>query len=468
MLRLHNSLTGKVEQFIPMVPGQVRMYVCGITVYDYCHLGHMRMMVVFDVVRRWLRASGYAVTFVRNITDIDDKIIQRAAANHEPIDALTSRFIAAMDEDGAQLGIERPDHEPRATDYVPQIIAMIQRLIEREHAYVASSGDVLYAVASFQGYGALSGKNTADLRAGARVDVEESKRDPLDFVLWKRAKPGEPSWPSPWGDGRPGWHIECSAMSTALLGDHFDIHGGGMDLKFPHHENEIAQSCGATGHRFVNYWMHNGFVNVDDEKMSKSLGNFFTVREILPRIRHPEVLRFFLLGSHYRGPINYSLEQLQQADAALGRLYLTLRGLPVVAAPVATPWHARFTTAMDEDFNTPEALAVLQMLAREINTCRAAGRADEAASLAAVLAELAQPLGVLQLQPEVWCRASLPGEGDCSEGPSDADIQTRVDARLAARKARDFAESDRLRDELAELGVLLEDQPGGITVWRRR
>ncbi len=468
MLRLHNSLTGKVEQFIPMVPGQVRMYVCGITVYDYCHLGHMRMMVVFDVVRRWLRASGYAVTFVRNITDIDDKIIQRAAANHEPIDALTSRFIAAMDEDGAQLGIERPDHEPRATAYVPQIIAMIQRLIEREHAYVASSGDVLYAVASFQGYGALSGKNTADLRAGARVDVEESKRDPLDFVLWKRAKPGEPSWPSPWGDGRPGWHIECSAMSTALLGDHFDIHGGGMDLKFPHHENEIAQSCGATGHRFVNYWMHNGFVYVVVEKMYKSLGNFFTVREILPRLRHPEVLRFFLLGSHYRGPINYSLEQLQQADAALGRLYLTLRGLPVVAAPVATPWHARFATAMDEDFNTPEALAVLQMLAREINTCRAAGRADEAASLAAVLAELAQPLGVLQLQTEVWCRASLPGEGDCSEGPSDTDIQMRVDARLAARKARDFAESDRLRDELAELGVLLEDQPGGITVWRRR
>jgi len=333
---------------------------------------------------------------------------------------------------------------------------------------VASSGDVLYAVASFEGYGQLSGKNPADLRAGARVDVEESKRDPLDFVLWKRAKPGEPSWPSPWGEGRPGWHIECSAMATALLGDHFDIHGGGMDLKFPHHENEIAQSCGATGHRFVNYWMHNGFVNVDNEKMSKSLDNFFTVREILPRLRHPEVLRYFLLGSHYRGPINYSLEQLQQADAALGRLYLTLRGLPQAVAPAGTPWHARFAAAMDEDFNTPEALAVLQMLSREINTCRAAGRSDEAASLAAVLVQLAQPLGVLQLPPEAWCRASLPGEGDCSDGPGDADIQTRVDARLAARKARDFAESDRLRDELAALGVLLEDQPGGITVWRRR
>ena len=469
MLRIHNSLTGQVERFVPLEAGKVRLYVCGITVYDYLHVGHMRMFVVFDVVRRWLQQSGYAVNFVRNITDIDDKIIRRAAENREPIDALTARYIAAMDEDAALLGVLRPDHEPRATQYVPQILAMIGQLIARGHAYLASSGDVLYSVASFPDYGRLSGKRLADLRAGSRVDVDDSKRDPLDFVLWKRAKPGEPSWASPWGEGRPGWHIECSAMSTALLGDSFDIHGGGMDLKFPHHENEIAQSCGATGHPFAKLWMHNGFVNVDDEKMSKSLGNFFTVRDVLPRLRHPEVLRYFLLGSHYRGPINYSLAQLEQADAALGRLYNALRGLPRGAAPaVPSAYGAKFAAVMNDDFNTPEALAVLQTMAREINTLRAAGNEPGAAQLAAEFHALAVSLGVVQLDPEVWFRSQLPGEGAAAQELDDAGIETLIAARLAARKAKDFAESDRLRDLLAAEGVILEDKPGGVTTWRRR
>jgi len=469
MLRIHNSLTGQVEPFVPLEAGTVRMYVCGITVYDYCHIGHMRMFVVFDIERRWLLKSGYAVNFVRNITDIDDKIIRRAAENREPIGALTARYIAAMDEDAAKLGVLRPDHEPRATQFMPQMLTMIGQLIARGHAYVADDGDVLYAVGSFADYGRLSGKRLADLRAGSRVDVSESKRDPLDFVLWKRVKPGEPSWESPWGPGRPGWHIECSAMSTALLGNDFDIHGGGMDLKFPHHENEIAQSCGATGHAFAKLWMHNGFVNVDDEKMSKSLGNFFTVREILPRLRHPEVLRFFLLGSHYRGPINYSLPQLEQADAALGRLYNALRGLPDAAAPAdASAYGLKFAAAMDDDFNTPEALAVLQTMAREINTLRAAGDEAAAARLAADCRALAVPLGILQQDPESWFRGQQAGEGGASTGLDDAGIESLIAARLAARKAKDFAESDRLRDTLAAQGVLLEDKPGGVTTWRRR
>jgi len=469
MLRIHNSLTGQVEPFVPLEAGKVRMYVCGITVYDYCHIGHMRMFVVFDIVRRWLLKTGYAVNFVRNITDIDDKIIRRAAENREPIGALTTRYIAAMDEDAAKLGVLRPDHEPRATQFMPQMLTMIGQLIARGHAYVADDGDVLYAVGSFADYGRLSGKRLADLRAGSRVDVTESKRDPLDFVLWKRVKPGEPSWESPWGPGRPGWHIECSAMSTALLGDDFDIHGGGMDLKFPHHENEIAQSCGATGHAFAKLWMHNGFVNVDDEKMSKSLGNFFTVREILPRLRHPEVLRFFLLGSHYRGPINYSLPQLEQADAALGRLYNALRGLPGVAAPAdASAYGLKFAAAMDDDLNTPEALAVLQTMAREINTLRAAGDEAAAARIAADCRALAVPLGILQQDPESWFRGQQSVEAGSAQGLDDAGIETLIAARLAARKAKDFAESDRLRDALAAQGVLLEDKPGGVTTWRRR
>jgi cysteinyl-tRNA synthetase len=469
MLRIHNSLTAQVEPFVPLEPGKVRMYVCGITVYDYCHIGHMRMFVAFDIVRRWLMQSGYAVTFVRNITDIDDKIIRRAAENGEPIGALTARYIAAMEEDAARLGVLPPDFEPRATQFMPQMLAMIGQLIARGHAYVADDGDVLYSVGSFADYGRLSGKRLADLRAGARVDVTESKRDPLDFVLWKRSKPGEPSWQSPWGAGRPGWHIECSAMSTALLGDVFDIHGGGMDLKFPHHENEIAQSCGASGHAFARLWMHNGFVNVDDEKMSKSLGNFFTVREILPRLRHPEVLRFFLLGSHYRGPINYSLPQLEQADAALGRLYNALRDLPEApAAATASAYGEKFAAAMDDDFNTPEALAVLQVMAREINTLRATGDTDGAARLAADCRQLAAPLGILQQDPQRWFHGAQDGAGAAANGLDDAAIEQLIAARLAARRAKDFAESDRLRDQLAAQGVILEDKPGGVTTWRRR
>ena len=468
MIRIHNSLTGQKQPLAPIVPGEVRMYVCGMTVYDYLHIGHARMMIVFDVVARYLRRSGYRLTYVRNITDIDDKIIKRAAENGEPIDALTGRFIAAMHEDCAALGIVRPDLEPRATQHVPAIIRMVQTLIERGYAYLAPDGDVLYAVAKFEGYGRLSGKRLSDLRAGARVEVDEAKRDPLDFVLWKHAKPHEPAWDSPWGRGRPGWHIECSAMSVELLGAHFDIHGGGMDLKFPHHENEIAQSCAATGQRFAEIWMHNGFVNVDNEKMSKSLGNFFTVREVLPTLRHPEVLRYFVLSSHYRGPINYSLEQLAQADAALQRLYLALRALPE-AQPADSPHASRFQAAMDDDFNTPEALAVLQTLAREINAVRDAGDLERAASLGARLRELGGALGLFVLPAEQWLRLGKPAAttGVQAGALSDAEIEQRIASRVAARKAKNWAESDRIRDELAAAGVVLEDKPGGATDWRR-
>ena len=468
MLRIHDSMSGEKVPFQPLEPGHVRMYVCGITVYDYCHVGHARSQIVFDVVRRWLRASGYRVTYVRNITDVDDKIIQRAAERGEPIDALTERFIAAMHEDFDALGIERPDAEPRATAYMPQIIDMISTLVAKGYAYVAD-GDVLYAVAKFAPYGRLSGKKLADLRAGARVEIGEHKRDPLDFVLWKAAKPGEPAWESPWGNGRPGWHIECSAMSTALLGDHFDIHGGGMDLKFPHHENEIAQSCAACDAPFVHLWMHNGFLNVNDEKMSKSLGNFFTVREVLPKLR-PEVLRAFVLSSHYRGPVNYSEENLQHADAALSRLYLALRDVAPLEPPPRTEWSARFTAAMDDDFNTPEALAVLQQLARELNTAKAGGDAARAAALAAELRTLGGLLGVLQHDPAGWL--STPSQltsGAAAGEPvlSDADVEARIEARTAARKARQWTESDRIRDELSAAGIIIEDGAGG-TRWRRK
>ena len=470
MLKIHNSLTGAKQPFTPITPGRVGMYVCGITVYDYCHVGHARFLVVFDLVRRYLRHRGYQVTYVRNITDIDDKIIQRAAQNGEPIEALTARFITAMDEDCAALGCARPDFEPRATAHVPGIIALIGELMRRQLAYAAADGDVCYAVAKFPGYGRLSGKRLDDLRAGARVDVDTAKRDPLDFVLWKLAKPGEPSWDSPWGAGRPGWHIECSAMSMALLGEHFDIHGGGMDLKFPHHENEIAQSCGA-GAAFANLWMHNGFVNVDDVKMSKSLGNFFTLREVLPRLRHPEVMRMFLLSSHYRGPINYSAVQLEQADAALTRLYTTLRGLVGdQAVDVTNPASERFDAVLDDDFNTPEALAVLQELAREINSARAAGRLDAALALAAELRRLGAVLGLLQLDPEIWFRlraGALGTDAPAASQLGEAEIEAQIAARLAARQARDFALADRIRAELAATGVLLDDQPGGRTIWRR-
>jgi cysteinyl-tRNA synthetase len=470
MIRIHDSLTGTKRELKPLVPGKVGMYVCGMTVYDYLHVGHARMLIAFDVVSRYLRHRGYQLTYVRNITDIDDKIIQRAAKNGEPMAALTDRFIQAMHEDSAQLNVLPPDFEPRVTQYLPEIISMVTTLIEKGYAYVTASGDVMYAVARFEGYGKLSGKRLSDLRAGERVEVDEEKRDPLDFVLWKHAKPGEPSWESRWGPGRPGWHIECSAMSTALLGTHFDLHGGGMDLKFPHHENEIAQSCAATGDHFAESWMHNGFVNVDGEKMSKSLGNFFTVREVLPKLRHPEVLRYFVLMSQYRGPINYSLVQLEQADLALGRLYTTLRDLPVGASRPETAATARFHEVMDDDFNTPEGLAVLQTLAREVNVARDAGDLPKAAALGAELKYLAGVLGILGVPVEQWFRLPKPTLGEsepAAQQLSDGEIEGLIEARAAARGAKNFAESDRLRDVLAASGVILEDRPGGKTVWRR-
>jgi cysteinyl-tRNA synthetase len=463
MIRIHNSLGGEKQELVAITPGELSMYVCGLTVYDYVHIGHARMLTVFDVVSRYLRHRGLRLRYVRNITDIDDKIIRRAAENGETIDALTARFIEAMQADCAALGILPPDAEPRATQYVPQIIAMVQQLLARDYAYLAANGDVLYAVARFPGYGKLSGKRLKELRAGARVEIDAAKRDPLDFVLWKHAKPGEPAWDSPWGPGRPGWHIECSAMSTALLGTHFDLHGGGLDLKFPHHENEIAQSCAASGDAFVNVWMHNGFVNVDEEKMSKSLGNFFTLREVLKSLRHPEVLRYFFLSSHYRGPINYAPAQLEQADAALGRLYTALRDLPPVpAAPAAHT--QRFLAVMDDDFNTPEALAVLQTLAGDVNSARDAGQPGRAAQLAAELGSLGAVLGLLGVAPQEWFR--LPKPGATAAALTDAEIEALIARRAAARLRRDWAESDRIRAELASQGVILEDK-AGRTSWRR-
>jgi cysteinyl-tRNA synthetase len=462
MLQIYNSLTRRKEPLRPLQPGHVGMYVCGMTVYDLCHLGHARVLVVFDVVYRHLKRQGLAVTYVRNITDIDDKIIRRAAERGESIDALTARFIAAMHEDADRLGVLRPDAEPRATAHMAEIQAMIGRLLKTGHAYAADNGDVYYAVASFRGYGKLSGKDPQDLRAGARVEVDEAKRDPLDFALWKAAKPGEPAWESPWGPGRPGWHIECSAMSTGCLGNHFDIHGGGADLMFPHHENEIAQSEGATGEPFVNLWMHNGFVRVNDEKMSKSLGNFFTVREILERYQ-PEEVRYFILGSHYRSPLNYDDSQLDGARAALTRLYTALRGLSTEAAAAegGESFRERFDAAMDDDFNTPEALAVLFELAREINRLRGRDTAA-AAALGAELRRLGADLGLLGQDPDAYLQS-----GADAGGLADADIDDLIARRNAAREAKDFAEADRLRDQLTAANVLLEDGPGGTT-WRRR
>lgn len=462
MLVIHNDLNNVKEPFRPLVPGKVGLYVCGMTVYDYCHLGHARVLVVFDVVYRYLKSLGYEVTYVRNITDIDDKIIKRANENAEPWQELTGRFIAAMHEDAKALAVLPPAAEPRATDHIEPIIAMIERLIERGHAYLAANGDVYYEVRSFDGYGKLSGKSIDDLRSGARVDPGEQKRDPLDFVLWKAAKPGEPSWDSPWGPGRPGWHIECSAMSTQALGDTFDIHGGGADLAFPHHENEIAQSEGATGHEFVRYWMHNGFVRINEEKMSKSLGNFFTVREILKTYR-PEEIRYFMLTSHYRSPLNYSDEQLLGARQALQRLYTALVGLDISAAPKreGSEFMQSFGAAMDDDFNTPQALAVLFELVREINRHKGQNP-TEAAALGAELVQMGAVLGILQAEPEAW----LKGQGQLDGGLGDAEIQFLIDQRLAARQAKNWAEADRIRDLLKEQGIQLEDGAGG-TGWRR-
>ena len=467
MLKIFNTLTGSKDIFKPIEPGKVRMYVCGMTVYDYCHLGHARVMVVFDVVVRYLREAGYDVTYVRNITDVDDKIIQRANENHEDIHALTTRFITVMNEDASALGVLPPDIEPRATASMDSIVAMIARLVDKGYAYQADNGDVYYDVSRFGSYGRLSGKQLDELQSGARVAVDNAKGDPLDFVLWKTVKPDEPSWPSPWGAGRPGWHIECSAMSTGCLGAHFDIHGGGMDLQFPHHENEIAQSEAATGEPFVNYWMHNGFVRVDDEKMSKSLGNFFTVREILKRYRAEDV-RYFILASHYRSPLNYSQDNLEQARAALTRLYTSLRGLTPIAAP--GPECERYTTdfhaAMDDDFNTPEAIAVLFELAREINKSRETEPAL-AARLAGCLHQLGGILGLLQVEPESYLRETATVTDAAAAGISEAAVEELIARRISAREQKDWAEADRLRDELEGHGIVLEDGAGGTT-WRRR
>ena len=456
MLKIYNTLAREKQTFKPIVAGKVSMYVCGMTVYDFCHLGHARVMVVFDMVSRWLRASGFEVNYVRNITDIDDKIIKRAHENNETIAQLTQRFIDAMDEDSAKLGVIRPDIEPKATEFVDGMLSMIATLVEKGFAYPAANGDVFYAVNKFAGYGKLSGKSLEDLRAGERVEVDSFKRDPMDFVLWKAAKPGEPSWDSPWGKGRPGWHIECSAMSAHHLGQHFDIHGGGQDLQFPHHENEIAQSEAAHSHdgkacQMVNYWMHNGFVRVDDEKMSKSLGNFFTIRTVLEKY-DAEVVRFFILRAHYRSPLNYSDQHLDDAKSALTRLYTALRGADVGDTVVdwQHPQALRFNDAMDDDFNTPEALAVLFDLANEVN------RTKDADSMR-LLKGLAGVLGLLQRNPDEFLQGELTEEFD---------VEALIQARLAAKKNKNFTEADAIRKQLADGGIVLEDTPQGTT-WRR-
>ena len=470
MLKIYNSLARSKQDFHPIVPGKARMYVCGMTVYDYCHLGHARVMVVFDMVSRWLRASGLDVTYVRNITDIDDKIIKRAAENGESIGTLTARFIQAMDEDAAALGVQKPDIEPRATLHIPDMLNMISGLMDKGYAYRADNGDVYYSVHRFDGYGKLSGKSLDDLRAGERVEVDTHKRDPLDFVLWKAAKPGEPAWDAPWGAGRPGWHIECSAMSEHHLGEHFDIHGGGQDLQFPHHENEIAQSEGAHDCTMVNYWMHNGFVRVDEEKMSKSLGNFFTIREVLKKY-DPEVLRFFILRAQYRSPLNYSDQHLDDAKQALSRLYTALDGVTTDAQKIDwnNPFASRFKEAMDDDFNTPEAMAVLFDLASELNKSRSA-------QTAGLLKALAGVLGLLQRNPEAYRKGqpqagAVEGFASATAKAYDAEVivskvDELIELRTAAKKAKNFAEADHIRKELADQGIVLEDTPQG-TIWRR-
>lgn len=452
-LRIYNTLSRALEAFSPIEPGHVRMYVCGMTVYDLCHLGHARSMVAFDVVQRWLRASGNRVTYVRNITDIDDKIIRRAVENGETIRSLTDRMIDALHQDADALGIERPTHEPRATEYVPQMLSMIGRLQDKGLAYQGSDGDVNFAVRKFPGYGKLSGKSLDELQAGERVAVQDGKQDPLDFVLWKSAKPSEPDevkWASPWGAGRPGWHIECSAMGCEMLGESFDIHGGGADLQFPHHENEIAQSEGATGKPFSQVWMHNGFINVDNEKMSKSLGNFFTIRDVLKEY-DAETVRFFVVRSHYRSPLNYSDVHLNDARGALKRLYTALS--LVAPAEVAIDWShpaaARFKAAMDEDFGTPEAVAVLFELAAEVNR-------SKSAETAGLLKALAGCLGLLQGDPQAFLQA----------GAADVDaaaIEAQIAVRAAAKAAKDWAEADRIRKALLEQGIVLKDSPAGTT-----
>jgi cysteinyl-tRNA synthetase len=457
-LKIYNTLARDKQEFVPIVAGKVGMYVCGMTIYDYCHIGHARMMMAFDVIYRWLKASGYDVTYVRNITDIDDKIIKRAVENGESISQLTARFEKYMDEDTAALGILPPDVIPHATQYVPQMLSIIELLEQKGLAYHSEDGDVNYAVRNFPGYGKLSGKSPDDLRAGERVDVNTGKRDPLDFVLWKASKESEPEevkWASKWGSGRPGWHIECSAMTCATLGKHFDIHGGGADLQFPHHENEIAQSEGAFGQPMANFWVHNGFVRVDNEKMSKSLGNFFTIRDVLKKY-DAEVVRFFILRAHYRSPLNYSDAHLDDAKGALTRLYTALDGIELAAGAAEVDWdetHAvRFREAMDDDFNTPIAVAVLFDLATELNKSRSLAHARQLKALAGLI-------GLLERSPHEF----LQGSGE----QSPEAIQQLIDARIAAKKQRNFAESDKIRAELLAAGIILEDKPDGTTNWRR-
>ncbi|MDO8696553.1 MAG: cysteine--tRNA ligase [Pseudomonas sp.] len=456
-LSIYNTLSKTKEIFTPLEGNQVRMYVCGMTVYDFCHLGHGRSMVAFDVITRWLRHSGYELTYVRNITDIDDKIINRANENGEAFEALTERMIAAMHEDEARLNILPPNMEPRATEHIAGMHGMIQTLIDKDYAYAAGNGDVYYRVGKFVGYGKLSRRRIEDLRIGARIEPDDAKQDPLDFVLWKAAKPGEPSWPSPWGDGRPGWHIECSVMSTCCLGDTFDIHGGGNDLEFPHHENEIAQSEAATGKPYAKAWLHCGMITINGEKMSKSLGNFFTIREVLEKY-HPEVVRYLLIGSHYRSPINYSEDSLREAKTALERFYNALKGLPEAAPAAAEEFVARFTVAMDDDFNTAGACSVLFELAREVNRLRETDL-PAAAALAARLKSLAALLGVLQLEPDEFLRGDVGGRVDVQA------VEALIEARLLARSNKDWAASDQIRDQLTALGVVLEDSKG-VTTWR--
>lgn len=459
MLTVYNTLAREKQVFQPIESGKVRMYVCGMTVYDLCHVGHARMLTSFDVVYRWLKASGLDVSYVRNITDIDDKIIKRAAENGETIDVLTERTIRYMHEDAAALNLLAPTFEPKATEHIGGMLALIEKLIAKGRAYPALNGDVYYAVHEFPGYGKLSGKSLDDLRAGERVDVDHNKRDPLDFVLWKAAKPGEPSWDSPWGKGRPGWHIECSAMSCHHLGEHFDIHGGGADLQFPHHENEIAQSEGAHDHAYVNYWLHNGFVQIDGEKMSKSLGNFFTIRDVLKHY-DGEVIRFLIVRAQYRSPINFADTLLDDARQGLSRLYTALRGIELPAAAEidwSNPYASRFQSAMNDDFNTPEAIAVLFDLAGEVNR-------HHDVALAGLLKQLANILGLLERDPVEFLQNSAPQE----DGAISAEqVEALIVARKEARAAKNFAESDRIRKVLDDAGIVLEDSAQGTT-WRRK
>ncbi|MBT4998236.1 cysteine--tRNA ligase [Oceanospirillaceae bacterium] len=459
MLQLHNTLSNSKVPFTPIDEGKIRLYVCGMTVYDYCHIGHARVMVSFDVITRYLRHAGYQVEYVRNITDVDDKIIKRAAENGESCEQLTQRFIDAMHEDELALNVLPPDQEPRATGHIQAIRDMVQTLIEKQYAYAASNGDVYYRVEKFDGYGKLTNRKLEDMRAGARVDINDVKENPFDFVLWKAAKKDEVSWPSPWGEGRPGWHIECSAMTKCCLGNHFDIHGGGPDLPFPHHENEIAQSEAANGETFVNYWLHAGAVRVNKEKMSKSLGNFFTIREVLAKFP-AEIVRYLLTASHYRSQIDYAEDALVEAQRALDRLYTAMDQLELQDVSLEGPYLDRFNSAMDDDFNTREAISVLFEMAREVNRLKR-DTDPQAAVLASQMRGLGNILGLLELDPQAYLKGEA-GEGDLA----DANVEALVVQRQQAKLDRNFALSDQIRDQLKVAGIVLEDSKEG-TVWKR-